>query len=289
VSPATGSGNGTIIVNVPANPIVAQRAATVTLSAGTLTRTVSVTQAEGDVILSVDKTTINATSTTGSYTIAVTSNTSWSASRNTMWYSLSNASATGNGTVTVGVTENPTVALRAATITFNAGTFTRTVTVTQAPNTPLYAASTQTWVMGDQIWSDAIQIPECNKASFYESNDTPQCRSYTEGKTWYYYNWAYVDQYAATLCPSPWRVPTKSDFESLKTNPTVSLLFNDWGTGGEVVASGPSFVLIFAGYWSSVSKSDISAYLLRVDPTIYQEVNYWGSAKYMALQVRCVH
>jgi hypothetical protein len=37
-----------------------------------------------------------------------------------------------------------------------------------AQTTPRYAASTQTWTFGEQIWSDAIHIPECNKTDFIE-------------------------------------------------------------------------------------------------------------------------
>jgi hypothetical protein len=48
-----------------------------------------------------------------------------------------------------------------------------------AQDTPRYAASTKTWVFGYQIWSDAIQIPSCNKSSFKVSFTEPDCRSYT--------------------------------------------------------------------------------------------------------------
>jgi hypothetical protein len=53
-----------------------------------------------------------------------------------------------------------------------------------AQNTPRYAASTTTWKYGEQTWSDAIQVPECDKEDF-EASSTPQCRSYTkDGTTW---------------------------------------------------------------------------------------------------------
>ena len=78
-----------------------------------------------------------------------------------------------------------------------------------AQTTPPYAASTKTWTFGEQTWSDAIHIPECNKSSFTERYYETQCRSYTQGaNTWYYYNWLYVNKHAARLCHSPWRVPS---------------------------------------------------------------------------------
>lgn len=79
---------------------------------------------------------------------------------------------------------------------------------------PPYAASAKTWVFGEQVWSDAIRLPECNKEDFDDSYDQPQCRSYSEGaNTWFYYNWPFVNQRAYALCPTPWRVPTADDLE----------------------------------------------------------------------------
>jgi Tfp pilus assembly protein PilF len=131
---AAATGNGTVTVNVTANPTIAQRAATVTLTAGTLTCILTMTQAADNPTLSVDKTTIDAAKTANSYSIVVTSNTTWTVSKNTAatWCSLYKTSAIGNGTVTVNITANPVAIQRSATITFAAGTLTRTATVIQA-------------------------------------------------------------------------------------------------------------------------------------------------------------
>ncbi|MDR2358676.1 MAG: fibrobacter succinogenes major paralogous domain-containing protein [Prevotellaceae bacterium] len=86
-----------------------------------------------------------------------------------------------------------------------------------AQNTPPHAASTETWTVGKQTWSDAIHMPECNKETFELSLTAPQCRSYTTllDMKYYYYNWPYVKASAAKLCPSPWRVPSYDDFKKL--------------------------------------------------------------------------
>jgi hypothetical protein len=77
---------------------------------------------------------------------------------------------------------------------------------------PPHAASTKTWTFGSKTWSDAIRIPACDKASFTDSEDTPDCRSYAiGGETGYYYNWAYVDAKKRSMCPVPWRVPSADD------------------------------------------------------------------------------
>jgi hypothetical protein len=81
---------------------------------------------------------------------------------------------------------------------------------------PQYAASTKTWTVGSQIWSDVINIPECDHDAFTNSNTDPYCRSYTtNGKKYYYYNWPYVNANNKTLCPSPWRVPSGDDYIAL--------------------------------------------------------------------------
>jgi hypothetical protein len=98
-------------------------------------------------------------------------------------------------------------------------------------NAPQYAASTKTWRVGSQVWSDAIRIPACNKEAFTSSTATTQCRSYTSGtSTWYYYNWVYVDENQNTLCPSPWHVPSREE--------VVTLNVQLGGTGANISGSG---------------------------------------------------
>jgi hypothetical protein len=286
---ASATGNGTVTVNVVENPTAASRAATVTVTAGTLTQQVAVTQAGAAPTLTTAPTAIPATSTADSYTIAVTSNTAWTATVNTAatWCTLANANATGNGTVTVNIVENPIAASRAATVTVAAGTLTQQVAVTQAGVTPSYAASTQTWTFGAQTWSDAIRIPECDKESFTSDYNNPQCRSYTEGaNTWYYYNWPYVNANKGTLCPSPWRVPSREDFDALVSNTTYSALSSAWGYGGYTISS-LNNVSVTAYHWSSTeSSSNITyAHFLR-----YGSDNLYVTTLYKdaGMQVRCV-
>jgi hypothetical protein len=155
---------------------------------------------------------------------------------------------------------------------------------------PPYAASTQTWIFGDSplVWSDAIHIPECDKETFEESNTDPQCRSYTDpesGKTYYYYNWPYVNANKDALCPAPWRVPLKDDFAALVANTGAAMLKSAWGYGGFVNGSSMDLVGSYAFYWSATEYSSSSAYIL----------GYYGSdlvvlttGKYYGFEVVCV-
>jgi hypothetical protein len=160
----------------------------------------------------------------------------------------------------------------------------------ESAKTPPLAATTQTWTFGDQTWSDAIHCPECNKETFEESYTAPQCRSYTEsGKTFYYYNWAYVDANKNKMCPSPWRVPTKEDFEILANNTTTSALTDAWGYGGFVYDDGSVYAVSRQfHYWSSTDDSRYytHAYFFCIDVSgsISPSNDYKDSGK----QVRCV-
>ncbi|MDR2448740.1 MAG: fibrobacter succinogenes major paralogous domain-containing protein [Prevotellaceae bacterium] len=176
--------------------------------------------------------------------------------------------------------------------------------------TPPYAASDKTWKIGDYTWSDAIHDPACNKEDFDGGGDgeAPKAdgRSYTfKGSTYYYYTWPYVDQRAAELCPSPWRVPTKDDFINLdkalggdgttRDADQMWIMLNyvdSWGGAysGYAYNAEVRNTDLYANYWSSSStefSSDTKyAYCLffntsgKVSPRI--------DSPYDGYQVRCV-
>lgn len=163
-----------------------------------------------------------------------------------------------------------------------------------AQNTPPFSASTETWTFGDQTWSDAIQISECNKTSFTNTPTNPQCRNYTyEGKTFYYYNWAYVNTNAIILCPSPWRVPTEADFKTLvadlrgNTNvkSKIAAVRAAWGTGGFAYDGYDILSETTANYWSSTETGRRGASQLYIWSS---ETNETFQNKDCGMQVRCV-
>jgi uncharacterized protein (TIGR02145 family) len=250
---------------------------------------VAVAQAAATQALTVEPVAIDAAVSAASYSVAVTSNTTWTAAVNgaATWCTASPATYTGSGSVTVNVALNAATVTRSATVTIAAGTLTRAVGVTQAA--PMfYAASTQTWTFGTQTWSDAIHCTACDKESFTNSYTDPQCRNYTEsGETWYYYNWAYVDANKASMCPDPWRVPAQSDFNTLASNTTASALTDAWRYGGYTQGSPVDLVSSRAYYWSSTVDSgnaQYAYYLAYYDGTLGVTALY----KVYGFQVRCV-
>jgi uncharacterized protein (TIGR02145 family) len=175
-------------------------------------------------------------------------------------------------------------------------------------NVPRYAASAKTWKVGNQIWSDVINIPTCDNGTFTVSNEVPYCCSYTTTNKikYYYYNWPYVNKYQNTLCPSPWHVPTLDDFI------TLDLAFKDgtgknrsgvdltWIKDNYITAWGGSFgVGFFGSSWSGNQNASVwwsateyagstSAYYLIITETARRVEPQFLYGKYLGFVVRCV-
>jgi uncharacterized protein (TIGR02145 family) len=180
-----------------------------------------------------------------------------------------------------------------------------TITVTTEP--PTDARSAQAWLVtgqdGAQIWSDAINIPNCNKTDFYARKESyPDCRN--NGNYGYLYSGLYVRYNASVLCPDPWRVPTKEDFEKLIELVRPVTLCKEWDSE---LNDPPAVPFAFPGmeyagicnnsfiggqgeamrYWSQSYWLDVSAYCLHYHTEercvkFLEEYNDVGSA------VRCV-
>lgn len=133
VNTTSGTGNVTITVNATAN-ITAARTAIITITyAGSITKTVSVSQAAGSSsTLTVDYQNITFASIASPVLVTVTSNTSWTVTKSASWITISTTSGTGNGTVEIGAT-NLTSGTRSGTVTFKTtdNTVTRIIQIYQ--------------------------------------------------------------------------------------------------------------------------------------------------------------
>lgn len=106
IAPASGNGNGTVVVTYQANTTTSSRTCVVTVTAGSLTQSFTLSQAGTTPILSISPTSANVTASAGSTTTAVTSNVSWSISgvgskSGPSWYSVSPMSGIGNDLLTI--------------------------------------------------------------------------------------------------------------------------------------------------------------------------------------------
>jgi len=158
LSPTYGSGNGEMTFTAEANPTISTRTATVTITAtGAPTKTFTVTQASGDPSLSVSTTNASIAKTTNSQAMVnITSNTSWSATNDASWLTLSTTSSTGNATLTFTAEANPTISTRVATVTVSAtGVASQSITVTQAAGNAIISVSATTVTIGKSANSTA--------------------------------------------------------------------------------------------------------------------------------------
>jgi uncharacterized protein YjdB len=142
VSPASGSNNGTVAVTAAANTATTARTAIITVSAtGVEQKIISVTQAAaGDnpppaptPTLSVSSTSLGFSAAGEEKTFTITSNTAWAVASNAAWLTVSPASGSDNGTITVTAAANTATTARTGIVTVSGtGVEAKTITVTQA-------------------------------------------------------------------------------------------------------------------------------------------------------------
>jgi len=94
---------------------------------------ISFTGCKKEELLTLSPTSQSATKDAGSFSINVTSNTSWTAISNQTWCTVGTASGEDNGSISVSYTENATESARSATITVTTKDgMIQTVSVSQA-------------------------------------------------------------------------------------------------------------------------------------------------------------
>lgn len=132
LSATSGSNNSTLDVNVIANDSALSRSAEISITAGTTTKIVSITQNPGvfaDLLVSSSSLTIHPAGESQSFQI--TTQESWTINNDSDWLSLSIESGTGNATVTTTALENSKGNARNVTLTVNAGSLSKNVKVSQ--------------------------------------------------------------------------------------------------------------------------------------------------------------
>ena len=133
---SSGSLNGTITASYSVNTSTSNRIANITVTeSGISPIIVSVTQNGTSPTLSVTPSNQNVGYLPGTTNFTVLSNSSWTASSDSAWLSVTTAGM-GNGTITTNYLQNPYYITRVATVTVTvAGLTPQAVTVTQAQST----------------------------------------------------------------------------------------------------------------------------------------------------------
>ncbi len=154
---SNGSGNGSISATYTANASTSPRVATITVTVtGLPAQTVTVSQSGAAATLAVTPPNQNVTNNDGVTTFTVTSNTSWMASSNSGWCTVT-PSGSGNGTITANFTENSGTDPRTAQIT---------VTVTGLAPVVVTVSQDGTVGVGEQTLADFRAWPNPSTGSF---------------------------------------------------------------------------------------------------------------------------
>ncbi|MDR2361480.1 MAG: hypothetical protein LBD91_01990, partial [Prevotellaceae bacterium] len=168
----------------------------------------------------------------------------------------------------------------------SSGQYTLTVIVLCPPN----SIGACTWTYGPQIWSGILirEVAGCEdkRRSSLSSDDYPPAQYYSSGNG-YYYNWTCVNTYATILCPSPWRVPTLSDFNTLLSYTNAATLSSDWGLPGLALVD-IRYVGTYGRYWSSTGVGDDPVYAYNLQQTRNVSVEVNDTRTYFGFPVRCV-
>ena len=138
VNTASGSGNGTIMVYVSENTISSARTATITVTGGGITKTLSVTQdgvTPAPFDFTVSTSLINVEGY-GNQIFQITTSEDWTISSESSWILLHSESGTTNKEITTEIVfyvyENNTLEARTAEIEITSGGVTKVIMVTQA-------------------------------------------------------------------------------------------------------------------------------------------------------------
>ena len=143
VTPVTGMGNGSLNLIAMENTSGATRYATCTVQSGSFIRTVNVTQGSVAPTIDISPDSWDAPWAGGSKTLEIRNNGSWTTSCNASWLTVSPASGTGNGTITLTANENSSTEPRIGIVSVLAGTNRRYIIVNQEEKNGGYSISVE--------------------------------------------------------------------------------------------------------------------------------------------------
>ncbi len=166
--------------------------------------------------------------------------------------------------------------------------------------------SSATHTVGGQTWSAPVTASGCGSVSAFNGGSSGAYRTVCAKNSTYgdLFSWCAVIKYANTLCPAPWRVPTKDEFinldkafggtgENRSASSYVSFIntnyIGKWGAvyGGYAYAGTLGGQGMEADYWSQTESTADYGYTLYLHSSglIYPQHNSW---KYYGFTLRCV-
>ena len=137
IKPESGSaGTAQVTLTAAENSAKDSRKATITIQSGELTKSIEISQSAANPVISLDTSSLEFASGSGSKAFKITTNTTWTVASDQTWCSVSPTSGSNDGSVTVSVGENSSTVERTATITVKSEAGDQTVKVTQSGVSP---------------------------------------------------------------------------------------------------------------------------------------------------------
>jgi hypothetical protein len=130
VQPTSGTGNGEVTVSVQENNTPEERSAVLTVTTEDISKQVNLLQ-QKVTTLNLSPSSIEASSTAGSYKLTITCNDAWTVTSDQSWCTVLPTSGTDNGEVTISVQENITSNKRPAVLTVTTGNISQQVNLLQ--------------------------------------------------------------------------------------------------------------------------------------------------------------
>lgn len=247
----SGTGNGQITANYTTNPVLTTRVATLTVNVnGIIPVNVTVTQAAGELSLSINPHNQNVDYHSGNIAYTVDANAPWTATSDMSWCTVT-SSGNGSGTLTATYQENPNAFDRIATITVTmAGLAPATATLTQAAapatlsvsppeqNVQNPAGSTSFDVISNASWYATSDVTWCSATPFGTGNGT--LNAYYDENTGPVIRTANITVSVAGVSPQIVKVIQLPSFVSIDENMKGEVQVFPNPSSGIVIIGGPS-------------------------------------------------
>lgn len=114
LSPGSGTSGTPLKISVDANQNDKERSGLVSITVGQTTQSITIVQAGQFIRVSCDDLLTNSKPTT--IKLSITSNMDWTASSNVSWITISPKEGTGDATITLSVTDNPSIKARTGSV-----------------------------------------------------------------------------------------------------------------------------------------------------------------------------
>ena len=222
-------------------------------------------------------------STADNAKLSINCNDSWTVSLNQSWCTVSPVSGTGNGKLTITVTENASNNSRNATLTVKSGTLTKTILLTQKgmPEPPADIVAVDLGLPSGTLWANmnvGADKPEDYGEYFAWGEKTPKFEYRSSNYKWYngngnacltkYCDMAECgydgfsddimvleseDDAATANWGADWCIPTEKQFKELKNNTTSEWTTQNGVKGRKFTSktNGKSIFFPAAGYKQS--------------------------------------